>query len=58
MLPNTRILEMIKNILKANFTLKKLHFDLNLWMNEQIHKIMHNRLIKKSSLKKNYFTKH
>lgn len=48
MLPNTTILEMIKNILKANFTLKKLRFDLNLCMNEQIHKIMHTgtRLIK------------
>ena len=46
MLPNTRILEMIKNILKANFTMKKLQFDLNLCMNEQIHKIKHTRLIK------------
>ena len=47
MLPNTRILEMIKNILKANFTLKKLQFDFNLCMNKEIHKIMHTRLIKK-----------
>lgn len=47
---------MIKNILKANFTLKKLPFDLNLCMNEQIHKIMHTRLIKKVFSYKNYFT--
>ena len=47
MLPNTRILEMIKNILKANFTLKKLQFVFNLCMNKQIHIIMNTRLIKK-----------